>query len=436
MATQAIARPKSDRIPFSERAFGIAVLLYASTGFIRLLMSSEEFRGMADESLDSPVKRILWPIAYLGCAYLLSKRRKQGWNALVKMPLLLLLIVFIATSVFWSESRTISALSVGALVGNTIIGFYFGVRYSIKEFLRLLAWVFGIIAVGTLISPFVIGQDAIYAGYWYGFFAGKNSLGQSMLIGFLVFYALQGRDFRAKYLYRTMTAVCALLVFLSGSGTSILILLMLSFAIFWRSFLSRRVGTISTQVKILLVVVLFSILGLGYYWDDILDALGKNPDLTGRVSLWGMLLLMVREKPLFGYGYGGFWIFGGPVQAVWDALKIDPGDASYAHDGYLQILLDCGFVGLGMLFAFLYVSVRDAWNYVKVTSDFWPLLFLGFILLNNLTEATLAARNNMSWALLVALSVQLVRALPPHEAEVRGARSSFTSPSEISSAPA
>ena len=68
---------------------------------------------------------------------------------------------------------------------------------------------------------------------------------------------------------------------------------------------------------------------------------------------------MVMDKPLLGYGYGGFWVYGGPAQTVWDALGIDPSDASYAHNGYLQLLADCGIVGLALLLGLLFTVIRD-----------------------------------------------------------------------------
>jgi len=154
-------------------------------------------------------------------------------------------------------------------------------------------------------------------------------------------------------------------------------------------------------------------------WSQILSVLGKSEDLTGRVSIWATLLLLAKDKLLLGYGYGGFWIFGGPAQALWDTLGVSPEDAAYAHNGYLQLLVDCGIVGVALLLGALLAAFRTAWIYFLATKNTWPLYFVLFALLHNLTEATFVVRNNVYWLLFVAITVQLVRALSRESATIR-----------------
>lgn len=424
---------RNNPVPVSEKIFGVCALLYSSSAFIQLFMSADEYRGMADEVLASPVKRIVWPIIYMMALYFLAK---QKWNMqlLKKMPLLTVLIGYVGITVLWSGSITASVLSVAALVGNTLVGFYFGIRYGIKEFLRLLSWVFGIAAVGAVFAPIVIGNQAFDGGFLIGFFAGKNSLGSILTIGFLVFTMLAKYIPDRERLYQGFAALCVLLVLLSGSATCILILFAFIVAIFFRYGVDKIIFSTKYRTLIFAAVLILSVVTIFSSWDGILELLGKGPDLTGRVSLWGMLLLMARDRPLLGYGYGGFWVFGGPAQMVWDALGVDPAYASYAHNGYLQFLLDCGLAGIGILFGLLFTSMRRAWGYAARTKEFWPIYFLVFIILNNLTESTLVARNNISWLLFVAVTVQLTKTQATERCRVDRARLAYHLGSEASSA--
>jgi O-antigen ligase len=78
--------------------------------------------------------------------------------------------------------------------------------------------------------------------------------------------------------------------------------------------------------------------------------------LSGRTSLWAQLLRYAAERPVLGYGVGGFW---GPrhVQAVYAAQRWPAADA---HSTYLEQLLDLGAVGLGLFLFVLAAALARA----------------------------------------------------------------------------
>jgi exopolysaccharide production protein ExoQ len=98
-------------------------------------------------------------------------------------------------------------------------------------------------------------------------------------------------------------------------------------------------------------------------------ALNRESTLTGRNHIWAFLVPQAMQKPILGHGYGGFWT---------EAMKND----SYnypAHNGYLETLLDTGFVGLLFLSIFLIANCRKAQK--LMTSDFeWGILWFSIIL--------------------------------------------------------
>src|SRR5260370_6501691 len=345
---------KNKSVPLGERVFAVCVLLYGSTAFIRLLISADEYGAVGDETLAAPPKRILWLIAYGMEAYFLARRGTLALAVLRKMPLLILLMAYIATTILWSGNRTISILSVAALTGNSLIGLYFGVRYSVGEFLRLLGWVYGIVAFATLASPVLTRNYYIEQGYWTGFFAQKNALGMSMTIGFQVFVVLAQTAKEWSWLCHGFAALGGSLVFLSGSGTSIVLLFVLVCVMLCHVFAAKYIRSRSSRALFAALILICSMMFVYSYWSGILSALGKGEDLTGRAGVWSVLRLMAKDKPLLCYGYGAFWVMGGPAQTVLDTLGSDPQVASIPHNATLQLIIDGGIVGLALLMCLLF----------------------------------------------------------------------------------
>lgn len=401
-----------DRFSLFERVFAVCALLYSSTAFIRLLMSEDQYSAAGEEILGSPVKRVVWPLIYLLAAYFLAKHCKSRLGILKSVPLLAVLLLYIGASILWSGSMLVSIISVASLVGNTLVGLYFGTRYDLEGFLRLLGWVYTVIVFGSFFARVAIGGQALVDGLWAGFFTQRNALAMNAAIGLLVFAMLALRGAKGRWLFTALAFLSGTLMLLTGSATSILAVFLLVCGYLLRTLLKRYVR--STRFRVLLsAVIVFCLAGVFLsHWEEILSVFGKNPDLTGRTELWGASLLMAQDRPLFGYGYGGFWIYGGPAQAIWDALGSgDPSNLSYAHNGYLQILLDTGIVGLGLLLALVTSAFRKAWKYAVMVKDIWPLCFFAFMALHNMGEGTYAERNSLLWLLFVAVLVQVVGAL-------------------------
>lgn len=78
----------------------------------------------------------------------------------------------------------------------------------------------------------------------------------------------------------------------------------------------------------------------------ITEALGRKPDLTGRTEIWRIVIPMV-PNPVGGAGFETFWV--GPrvakVFAMVGGLKM----TNEAHDGYIEVYLNLGLLGLGFI---------------------------------------------------------------------------------------
>ena len=91
--------------------------------------------------------------------------------------------------------------------------------------------------------------------------------------------------------------------------------------------------------------------------DDVRDAvlmgrLDQQDSLSGRLPIWEVVTPHILDRPLLGYGYGGFWT-GKRIDAVSD----DIGWAiSAAHSAWFEAALDGGLVGVAVLAAALFTA--------------------------------------------------------------------------------
>jgi O-antigen ligase len=112
-----------------------------------------------------------------------------------------------------------------------------------------------------------------------------------------------------------------------------------------------------------------------------------------------------------GYGLAAFWNgFDGPSGYVQLAMRVE---VVYAHNGFLDIWLSVGLIGLSVFAAGYFTTIAQSLALLRKTNSpegFWPLLFLTYILLSNLTEGTITTMNSSFWAIYTAISYSLIMA--------------------------
>jgi exopolysaccharide production protein ExoQ len=106
--------------------------------------------------------------------------------------------------------------------------------------------------------------------------------------------------------------------------------------------------------------LLYLILSLGFDMNgQMAGAVGKDPTLTDRTKIWAAVLSM-HTNPLIGTGYESFWI-GPRLEWFWQTAGL--GHINEAHNGYLEVYLNLGAIGVllmaGVLIAgFVTISKR------------------------------------------------------------------------------
>jgi O-antigen ligase len=118
----------------------------------------------------------------------------------------------------------------------------------------------------------------------------------------------------------------------------------------------------------------------------LLEALGRNPTLTGRTDLWETLRGMA-VNPILGAGFESFWL-GARLEKLWSIYWWHPNES---HNGYLEMYLNLGWAGVAFLAGLMMIGYRNIIKQLGEGSETAPLwLALFFVgVAYNFTEAAI-----------------------------------------------
>jgi O-antigen ligase len=399
----------SESAGLPEKAFVYAVLLLSSGAFMSLTIS----RGQGQEAAaGESAMQYVWFGIYLVALFIVLRKCRAALVQAGREYLLIALGLLAVGSVAWSADPGVSLRRGIALLLTCLFGMYVGTRFSIREQLRLLAYV----CLTCAASSFVFGLLGLgnpvedLPGSWYGIFVHKNVLGRMMVLNILVFVISAKSDSDRKMQYWAASALSLLLLLLSRSVTSVVVLgAMLAFLAASPVLRRDRSGLIKGTIALL------AFLGGIAYWvsqnlEYVLGLFGKDLTLTGRLQLWILSTFMALQKPWLGHGYNAFWL--GPGSESERILKVVQWDAPHAHNGLLELWLEIGLVGVALFLIGFVAYVGRAIVYFRgnrAPENIWPLCFLVFMFVSNLTESDFLARNTIFWIMYVAVVATLGR---------------------------
>ncbi|MEH2050353.1 O-antigen ligase family protein [Nostoc sp.] len=410
---------------FAEYAFTVVTLLMYSGAIFTLILSGGALQ-QEQVQYDSSSIRIIFFLIYVVTFLLLLLRWKKTLYILSKGLWVYPIFILAAVSIIWSAEPSTTLKNSFTLINSSLFGVYFASRYSLKQQFHLLAWVFGIIIILSIFFAIVLPQYGIQSdvGKWRGVFTHKNGLGARMVISSIVFLILGYQSKRYSWLFWGGFSLSILLLILAGSTSSLVNLVILIFA-----FFAFQVWRWSYSIMIPTIIIMAIISQILYLWlsngaDVVFSSLGKDSTLTGRTELWPLVMDMIWKRPWLGYGYGGFWQgWDGESAYIWlNAGWLAP----HAHNGYLAICLDLGFLGLGVFLLGFWRTYLQGLTWVrgsKTALDIWPLIHMTYIALASLTESALLESNSLNWILYVALSFSVRMT---HETRIINARKQVT----------
>ena len=415
VAAAAPARAAARRSAAAGRTTLPDVLEYGFAAIVLVMLSEALLGPIFNPSRvpDSvPWLRTLWLPVYgltaLACLGRLAEMPRIFWGAAVLAPLLALALL----SREWSLLPEVTTRRAIALIFTSLFGLYLAARFEWRELIGLLAGVFTVLALASYISVVVapgwaVHQD-LHAGAWKALWYEKNGLGQIMVWGVLACACAAVLQPRRRLLWMGGAFLCAGLVLASTSATSLLGLMLVAAGLVVVAGF-RRGGALMVLTTWLVVVGLAAATALIVFAPGlVLEALGRDPTLTGRTDIWDAVLRQVAERPVLGHGYAAFWADkGGPVGYVRGEVDWN---APTAHNGWLEILLGLGWTGAVLFSVHLAVTALAAlFSIARGPHAYWAVLSLAIFLLFSLSESTILQQNNLVWALHVTTAAKLLQ---------------------------
>jgi len=188
----------------------------------------------------------------------------------------------------------------------------------------------------------------------------------------------------------------------------------------------RRPGILTVTIPCVFLLYAFLAFGLGLK-GEFAQAVGRDSSLSGRTEIW-RIVLSEHTNPLLGAGYESFWL-GPRLERIWAGGM---GQLNESHNGYLEVYLNLGYVGLFLLLLFV---IAVYWNICKRFKPFssmasFSLAMWTVFLFHNCTEVDF--RNGFMWLafILAALAVSSVNRGEVSEASAlqNAATEQFSSP--------
>jgi O-antigen ligase len=286
---------------------------------------------------------------------------------------------------------------------------------------RVLIWVAFLTvlinAVGLpLIKPTSLGYAGIYSQ--------KNVLGEAAALAFIVFVTgVDLPDKGSRLLAWLGLPLAVLLLVVSRSKTSLILCFLapvMALAVTGISRLGKiRPSTLMIGTAVLSAAVILVAFGAGIRFDRVLGLVFGDSTFTGRTDIWHFAWSEFRTRPLTGFGFNGFWGTGANAAASFtgnDFLS----SILEAHDGYLDVLLETGVVGLSIVVCLALVTLK-LFDHALGDHSSRAVLFLAlvfFFLIHNAVESSIFRRYENAWVffLVAAFSVTQWRldGLAPH----------------------
>jgi exopolysaccharide production protein ExoQ len=377
--------------------WGAGLCLFLQSGALIPLALSDPDGGLSDPSR-AKLRFVALPV-YAFTAFILYRNFPRFLKALRQNLYVPALPGLAFLSVLWSVGPPTTLLRAVGLLFTMLLAYVLAIRFSPKQLLLIVLLTLGVSMVLSIMLLAAMPGLARTAsdGTLRGIFLNKNSMGwYACITTLLAMVALIDGTIRSR---RT---ACILLVAggfcLIGSGSMTAIIATLStFALIPFYLILQKARGAGRMLVVLLAVqgAACLLLLLHNYLVPLLESLGKDATLTGRIPLWELVDRQIAEHLLLGFGYQTFWI--DRNLAAWDIWSQIGWLAPHAHNGFRDTLLSFGLIGMSLFTLVLVRALRQ--GAVLQCQDphygwLWLNVFTGVVLVMNLTESIFLVQND------------------------------------------
>ncbi|SNR79679.1 O-antigen ligase family protein [Hymenobacter mucosus] len=298
-------------------------------------------------------------------------------------------------SVLWSTDPGYSMLQLLMDVESFVFAFYFVKCFSLLEsffptstirlsnvlgnasFLMVVLFVVGMLVAPDVFYRMTHGGEEARLG---GFLMNPNELGMLCVVclSCLAFDLYRRHHFRLT-LVKMLPVFYALL--LTGSRSSLVGFLLLVLFHVWQSGRARLKLAVAASALLIVPLVVQNVFVKQGGLEEVLS-------LTGRLPFWKALLTEgLPKEPLLGYGFMRI-AYGDYFQSTHTYA------AQMTHNTFIQVLLNLGLVGFGLVLAQLVCTVRGFLTYSAPEKRLLIISIFIPILINSFTEFGIFGQTN------------------------------------------
>ena len=387
--------------------FVIVTLIISTGAFLSLFIN---FDAPSEASEGSGVLKAFWAIVYLVTAARVVARRRLIIDAVRVNRPLAILVALTFVSALWSIDPGATIHQSTGLLFGLLFAADISTTFSLKQQLQIVcialaAVVAMSVVVETAFPQFVPGSD-LEGTAWHGVFARKNEFGRIVCVTATAILTLV---LRSRWKTLLTIGIAGVLTALSRSVSAMIYLaLMVGVTKAW------SMALLPPRLRSVIIACVLGTAGLatcfiGANFNEITTMMGKDSHLTGRSDLWSNALLAIADRPFLGYGFQAFWgVDSQPARTVRQAAGWE--DAPHAHNGYIDLTLSIGLVGLITYLTSVASGFRRATRYMHGGGDSyrrWPLSWLALLSAYQISETTILSGNTFFWLVFASVSFSL-----------------------------
>lgn len=347
-------------------------------------------------------------------------RRRFSWGVLFRNnPWLTMLLAYMAASILWSQYPYVSLKRYIKVIGSIVMALVVLTEERPREavFTVIRRCLYIHLPMSILCTRYYrdIGVSYSFSGSgqeWQGISTSKNTLGQIAMLG-VVYFSWELKKNWSKYRWKNIHLLYLLmaLYLLKGQGDSVSMTSVSVGAIALLVFVRIQALRERPQALRSFVWMSFSVMlalatlvvvhGVVMFSEDsffgiLITKFGRDITLTDRTNIWHDVFSVASANPIFGIGFGGFWI-GRVANIPWAAQLTWV--LGQAHSGYIDTYLQTGFVGVFLLIGVLFSTLRQLINAFAVDFDFscFRITMLVTIIFVNITESTFLRGDHQFW---------------------------------------
>lgn len=347
----------------------------------------------------NPVNQVVYTFLFLSSFLLVILKRDDVFSFIQKEKYLTIFILYAVLSAIWADypaisfRRSFQLYTVFQVVLTSLILIDFHKQLKIIKIIITLYTI--VSAVSIMVVPEAI--DPAF-GSPRGLTGQKNAFSQMFVLIFLLNLILNqfSKDNFNKLVTMGGLIISAFFIIISLSTTGLMTLLYILalMGIFKVDTLFKYIR-IGRTFSLFLLFILFSFAILFSLNSDFLEIVisqyfGKDLTFTGRADKWIIMLDQISRHFWFGCGYDSFWDVPGNLIAFYEI-------GNTAHNGFLEIFNELGFVGFMLM---IFVFTAHFFRAIKSNRIFNMIALIAIILLNLTESALFRGRGALSFVLI------------------------------------